>query len=96
MWQFSYLQVLDFLTTLAFLLVGVQEGNPLVRFAIELAPTPIHGLAAVKIAALGLGIYCLKLGRLRLLSRINLLFAIVVAWNLVALILATAQNSRTF
>ena len=31
MLQYSYLQVLDFLTTIAFLLNGVKEGNPLVR-----------------------------------------------------------------
>jgi hypothetical protein len=95
-WQFSYLQVLDFLTTVAFLLMGVREGNPLVRFALQLGPTPLHGLAVVKIAALALGIYCLKVGRARLLSRMNIMFAIVVAWNLVALIFGAAQSGRTW
>lgn len=94
MWQFSYLQLLDFLSTVAFLLLGIQEGNPVVRLAIQVAPTPFHGLAAIKIAALALGIYCLKVGRVRLLARINLLFAIVVAWNLVALIMGAAQSGR--
>ena len=93
-WQFSYLQVLDFLSTMAFLLMGIQEGNPLVRLAIQVAPTPLHGLVAVKIAALGLGLYCLKLGKFKLLSRINLLFALVVAWNLVAVVLGAAQVAR--
>ncbi len=88
MWQFSYLQVLDFLTTLAFLLYGIQEANPFVRFAIAAAPSPMAGLAAVKLAAIGLGLWCLRLGRDRLLARMNLVFAVVVAWNLVALILA--------
>jgi hypothetical protein len=91
-WQFSYLQVLDFLSTLAFLLLGVQEANPFVRMAILVAPTPLHGLAAVKVLALALGLFCIKSGRLQLLARINLLFAFVVAWNLVALICAAAQN----
>jgi hypothetical protein len=87
--QYSYLQILDFMTTVAFLLNGVHEGNPLVRTAIQYAPSPLGGLLAVKLAAIALGIYCWRAGRNRLLTRINILFALVVAWNLVALILAT-------
>jgi hypothetical protein len=94
MWQFSYLQILDFLSTIAFLLLGIPEGNPVVRLAIQVAPTPLHGLAAVKIAALALGVYCMRVGKERLLSRMNLLFAIVVLWNLVALIFGAAQAGR--
>ena len=89
--QFSYLQVLDFMTTVAFLMHGIHEGNPLVRFAIRYAPHPLSGLLAVKIAAIGLGIYCWRCGRERLLTRINLLFAVVVAWNLAALILSSVN-----
>ncbi len=89
--QYSYLQVLDFLTTVAFLINGVRDGNPLVRFALSYAPHPLGGLLAVKVAAVGLGIYCWSRGRQRLLGRINLLFAAVVAWNLAALIVATAH-----
>ena len=84
--QYSYLQMLDLLTTFAFLLRGVQEGNPMVRFAMRFSSHPLGGLLAVKMLALGLGIYCWRCGRHRLLTRINILFAIVVAWNLVALI----------
>jgi uncharacterized protein DUF5658 len=90
--QYSYLQVLDFLTTIAFMLNGVREGNPLVRLAVHYAPHPLGGLLAVKLAAVGLGFYCWTRGRERLLSRMNLLFAILVAWNLAALIMATAQH----
>lgn len=90
-WHYSYLQVLDFLTTLAFLLVGVQEGNPLVRLAIEFSPSPVFGLLAVKAVALALGVYSLLSGRFRLLQRMNLVFALVVAWNLVALIVGAAK-----
>jgi hypothetical protein len=89
--QFSYLQVLDLMTTVAFLLNGVREGNPLVRMAVQYAPNPIGGLLAVKAAALLLGVYCWRAGRDRLLTRINLLFALVVAWNLAALILASTS-----
>jgi hypothetical protein len=90
--QYSYLQVLDFLTTVAFLLNGVREGNPVVRLAMQLAPNPMIGLLIVKLAAVGLGLYCWKMGRNQILGRINLLFALVVAWNLAALILGTVQT----
>lgn len=89
--QFSYLQVLDFLTTLAFLLNGVREGNPLVRIAMDHTAHPFSGLLLVKAAALGLGFYCWRAGRERLLTRINILFALVVAWNLAALIVASTS-----
>lgn len=89
--QYSYLQVLDFLTTVAFLINGVREGNPVVRFALGYAPHPLGGLLAIKLLAVGLGVYCWKRGRERLLNRINWMFALVVAWNLAALIIATAQ-----
>ena len=84
--QYSYLQMLDLLTTMAFLLHGIHEGNPLVRFALRYSSHPLGGLLVVKTLALALGIYCWRCGREKLLTRINILFAIVVAWNLVALI----------
>jgi hypothetical protein len=91
--QFSYLQVLDFLTTVAFMINGVREGNPLVRLAVYYAPYPLSGLVAIKLVAIGLGLYCWMRGRERLLTRMNWLFAILVAWNLAALILSSAQRS---
>jgi hypothetical protein len=86
--QYSYLQVLDLLTTLAFLLHGVREGNPLVRMMMHFTANPLNGLLVVKLLAVVLGLYCWKLGRGKLLARINLAFALIVAWNLAALILA--------
>lgn len=85
--HFSYLQVLDFLTTVAFLVNGIKEANPLVRFFLKFSSNPISGLIIVKLLAILLGVYCWRMGRQRLLSRINALFAFVIAWNLVALIL---------
>jgi hypothetical protein len=78
--------MLDFMTTLAFLLNGVGEANPVVRFAVQYAQNPVGGLVAVKMVALALGVYCWRAGKQRLLVRINILFALLVAWNLVALI----------
>jgi len=90
--QFTYLQLLDLLTTLAFLLQGVQEGNPLVRWAMDAAGNPLLGLVFVKAAALLLGVYCWLAGRPSLLQRANFLFAALVAWNLIALILASVAR----
>ncbi len=87
--QFSYLQMLDLLTTMAFLLHGVREANPVVRLAIHLGSTPLGGLLALKVFAVGLAIYCVRKARLQLLARVNVFFAALVAWNLCALILAT-------
>ncbi len=89
--QYSYLQVLDFLTTISFLLYGIQEANPIVRFFIAHTHSPLVGLLLVKIIAVGLGILVWRTGRLRLLSRINILFAVVVTWNLLALIAGGVQ-----
>jgi hypothetical protein len=86
--QYAYLQILDLLTTLAFILHGVREGNPLVRLMMHATSNPLNGLLAVKLLAVGLGLYCWKVGRGKLLARINILFALIVAWNLGALILA--------
>ena len=86
--QYSYLQMLDLLTTLAFMLHGVREGNPLVRMVMQLTANPLSGLLLIKLIAVGLGLYCWKLGRGKLLARINIAFALVVTWNLAALILA--------
>jgi len=92
LWQYSYLQVLDFLTTIAFLVNGVREGNPLVRLALGAGSNPIASLLAVKFLAILLGFYCWRVGKRQLLSRINLLFAVLVAWNLVALILSSVRS----
>jgi hypothetical protein len=89
--QYSYLQVLDFLTTIAFLLHGVNEGNPFVRFALKYAPHPLGGLLLVKAAAIVLGVYAWHAGREKLLHRMNVLFAVVVVWNIAALIVASSQ-----
>lgn len=92
--QFSYLQVLDFLTTVAFVLVGVQEANPLVRMAFRLAPHPVSGLVMVKLLAFGLGYYCWRRGNQHLLQRMNLFFAALVVWNLCALIVTACLANK--
>ena len=93
--QYSYLQVMDLLTTLAFLVHGVQEGNPFVRAIIKFSPNPLTGLILVKVVALALGIYCWKAGKMRLLTRINWAFALVVAWNVGTIILSSPPFQHT-
>lgn len=84
---YAYLQALDVMTTLSFLMAGVQEANPLVRYAMAMAGSPLAGLLAVKLAALLLGLFCWSSGRVRLLQRANVFFAALVAWNLCCLVL---------
>ena len=90
--RYSYLQLLDLLTTFVFLLLGVQEGNPVVRLSMEMAGSPLAGLLVVKGGAMALALFCWKSGRMRLLGRVNLFFSVVIAWNLAALAVAAAAR----
>jgi hypothetical protein len=90
--QFSYLQLLDLLTTLTFLSQGIGEANPVVRFVISLAPSPLYALSLVKLVALLLGVYCWQSGRSRVLARMNVFFAALVFWNMSALTLHALSN----
>lgn len=87
--QFSYLQVLDILTTLVFLAQGTEEANPMVRAAVALSHNPVPALMAVKAAALAMAVYCRWSGRSRVLSGANAFFAALVVWNLLAVIAKT-------
>lgn len=84
--QFSYLQLLDLLTTLAFLSAGVREANPLVRLAMSAGGPPLAGLLGMKLCACAGALYCWVSGRTRVLARMNFFFAVLVVWNLVALV----------
>jgi|GEM_PF-831592 len=84
--RFTYLQLLDALTTLVFLTSGVKEANPVVRFAMGAAHSPLAGLLALKLAAFGVAIFCCVTARTRVLSRMNIFFGALVVWNLIALL----------
>ena len=83
---FICLQALDALTTVVFLRHGVEEGNPLIRLALASAAHPALALALPKLFAVLLGIYAWRRGRSGLLWRMNILFAICVAWNVAAIV----------
>lgn len=85
---FGYLQILDLLTTLAFLFRGVAEANPVVRWTIMVAGNPLHGLLYAKMVAVVLGYICWRWNRRTLLSRATIAYAFLVAWNLTALVIA--------
>jgi len=87
---FAYLQLLDLLTSLAFLANGVREANPLVLLLANGAGSLLAGLVAAKLIALLLGCYCWRSGRPRLLGRVNVFYAALVAWNLVAFLLSSS------
>ena len=77
---FIYLQVLDLLTTLVGLRLGLQEISPFVRQLMRVNPT--LGLLVSKLLAIGLGGYCLWANRHRIIHWINYWYAALVAWNL--------------
>jgi uncharacterized protein DUF5658 len=83
--QFVLLQLLDSATTLLFLHRGVHEANPLIRAAMDAAGQPALALALPKLLAVGIAFYAWRSGRQRVLRRINVVFALCVAWNLVAI-----------
>ena len=90
--RFTYLQLLDVLTTLTFLMSGMQEANPLVRAAMGVTSNPLVALLYVKAFAVLLGIYCWRRNKVRLLERMNVFYAIVVAWNLLAIVVDAAAK----
>ena len=88
---FVYLQILDLMTTIAFLANGVTEGNPFVRFLMRTSATPLAGLVAAKCIAVMLGIFAWKAGRHAALRKANVFFAVLVVWNLLATIAGAAR-----
>jgi hypothetical protein len=86
--DFVYLQLLDILTTLAFLMQGVAEGNPIVRWVLSQGENPIQSLILMKALAVALAVFCVVKARHRVLRIANAFFAVLVAYNLVCIILA--------
>jgi hypothetical protein len=67
----------------------VKEANPIVKGMMHMTASPVTGLLLLKLVAILLGVYCWRIRKYHLLLRINVLFASLVAWNLVALIAAS-------
>jgi hypothetical protein len=84
---FIYLQLLDFLTTLAGFRIGASEASPFIVKLIQ-AVGPVMGVAASKAVALVIAAACVGLNRGRLIVWANYWYAALIAWNLYVLILA--------
>ena len=89
---FIALQALDLASTIAFLHMGVQEANPLVRLSTSGSMGPISGLLFVKSLAALLGLACHRMNRIDLLRRANTFFCALVAWNIVAIVAASVAR----
>ena len=85
--MFIYLQLLDFLTTMVGIRLGLSEASPFIHWLMQFGPA--LGLAASKLLAVALGGLCLWLNKHHLVRAINYWYAGLVVWN-ICLILAAA------
>lgn len=85
---FVVLQCLDVLTTLLFLSKGIQEGNPLLSWALPFAHAPWMGLVAAKLLATFIGFYFYYQGKFAALRLANMGYSLIVGWNLLTIAMA--------
>jgi hypothetical protein len=83
---FIYLQLLDFLTTMVGLKLGLGEASPFIHWLMQLGPA--LGLAASKLLAIALGGICLWLNKQHLVRAINYWYAGLVVWNISLILIA--------
>jgi len=87
---FLYLQLLDFLTTMVGLKIGLREISPFIRQIMQFDPT--LGVAISKLVAVGLGAYCIWAHRERIIRWVNYGYAGLVVWNLYIILLGLART----
>jgi hypothetical protein len=85
---FTYLQLLDFLTTVVALKFGLIETSPFIRMLMR-GNTAI-GLAESKMLAMLLAGGCLLLQRRMIIHWVNRWYAALVVWNLCLIVMARA------
>ncbi len=83
---FFFLQVLDALTTLGVLQQGGYEANPIVAHLMGFGP--LNGLLLAKLLVVVVGAGVLWSGRARVVFIANYIYAGIICWNLLALIVA--------
>ncbi|HUQ90589.1 MAG TPA: DUF5658 family protein [Bryobacteraceae bacterium] len=88
---FLYVQLLDVLTTMIGLYIGLGEASPFIRQLMRFGPHA--GLLGSKVIAVLLGALCVWKRRLRVIKMINYWYAALVVWNL-QLILAVLSSHR--
>ena len=77
---FLYLQLLDFLTTMVGIRVGLAESSPFIRWMMN--SDPALGLAASKIVAVLIAGICIATNRPNLIKWVNGWYAALAVWNL--------------
>jgi len=77
---FLYLQLLDFLTTMVGIQLGLSESSPFIRWMMTANPTV--GLAASKVVAVLIAGICIATNRPNLIKWVNVWYAALVVWNL--------------
>ena len=77
---FLYLQLLDFLTTMVGIQVGLAESSPFIRWMMNF--NPFVGLAASKMVAVLIAAICIAINRPNLIKWVNGWYAALAVWNL--------------
>jgi hypothetical protein len=90
---FVYLQLLDFLTTVAGFRLGATEISPFIAKLIH-ASSPVTGVAISKVIGLAMGGLCVATNRMRLVGWINYWYAALVVWNLCMIVVAGQRLVR--
>ena len=83
---FVYLQVLDFLTTILFLKLGLLEGSWVVAALAHWSP--LLGVLLAKLGTITLAIVAVRFNKDRVMRLANFGYSGVIVWNLVCMILA--------
>lgn len=82
---FIYLQILDFLTTVLFLKMGLFESGWVVGALVHWSP--ILGVMLAKAVAITIGCLAVRYHKDRVVRLANVGYSGVVAWNLLCMIL---------
>ena len=88
---FVLLQVGDFVTTWIVLKTGGGEGNPIVKHLMLFGT--LQGLLLSKVLLLAIATIAVKLKKMRVIRTCNIVFALIVAWNL-SVVVRLALNGR--
>ena len=84
---FVYLQLLDFLTTVAGFRLGASEASPFIAKLIHASST-MMGVATSKVLGLAMGGVCVATNKLRIVGWINYWYAALIVWNLCVIVIA--------
>ena len=83
---FIYLQVLDLLTTILFLKLGLGEASWVVAALVRWSP--LLGVMAAKLGTILLALIAVRYQKHRVMQLANVGYSGVVVWNLVCMIVA--------